>query len=638
MPAPSISQFDNSPRHIFSTVIALLIALSVAASLAARPTAVWARTLNTKSTASPMPNVSSGTDCGLAWREVASSNTPGETISELLGVAAVSANDVWSVGITYLSGPRVTRPLIEHWDGSAWSIVPSPDLPSGSPNSNLYGVSAASANDVWAVGSYYTAGYASGKTLIEHWNGTTWSIIPSPNVTGPNVNPNQALQGITAVSANNAWAVGYYAVVETDVTGIPRSTAQTMVQHWDGATWSIVPSPNPNRTGTQGSYLLAIAAASANDVWAVGRYDAAIGVNYDTPIFQTLIEHWDGSAWSVVSSPTPPGQIDYNHLLAVSAASANDVWAVGISGIYTAGFGSIAQTLIEHWNGSAWSIVLSPNPGIPSLGQGNWLYGVSAASANDAWAVGLTATATANGQQTLIEHWDGSAWSVVPNPNPSARDALIGVAGVSAHDVWTTGAWSPIDGSSTNTLTERYSDPCSTAVQLISVISRETHGSAGSFDINLPLIGPRGIECRSGGGNGNYTLVFSFANPLTNVDGASVSSGSGSVASNNIDGNDAHNYIVNLTGVTNAQTITVSLTNVTDSAGNFSSAVSASMAVLVGDTNGDGFVNSADISQTKSQSGNTVTSANFREDVNTDGFINSADISLVKSKSGTALP
>jgi hypothetical protein len=384
------------------------------------------------------------------------------------------------------------------------------------------------------------------------------------------------------VSANDAWAVGYYAVVETDVTGIPRSTAQTMVQHWDGTTWSIVPSPNPNRTGTQGSYLLAIAAASANDVWAVGRYAAAIGVNYDTPIFQTLIEHWDGSAWSVVSSPTPPGQIDYNHLLAVSAASANDVWAVGISGIYTAGFGSIAQTLIEHW--------------------------------------------------------DGSAWSVVPNPNPSARDALIGVAAVSAHDVWTTGAWSPIDGSSTNTLTERYSDPCSTAVQLISVISRETHGSAGSFDINLPLIGPRGIECRSGGGNGNYTLVFSFANPLTNVDGASVSSGSGSVASNNIDGNDAHNYIVNLTGVTNAQTITVSLTNVTDSAGNFSSAVSASMAVLVGDTNGDGFVNSADISQTKSQSGNTVTSANFREDVNTDGFINSADISLVKSKSGTALP
>ena len=132
--------------------------------------------------------------------------------------------------------------------------------------------------------------------------------------------------------------------------------------------------------------------------------------------------------------------------------------------------------------------------------------------------------------------------------------------------------------------------------------------------------------------------MFTFANTLTSVNGASITSGTGLVAGNNIDSSDAHKYVVNLTGVTNAQTITVSLTNVTDSAGNFSSAVSASMGMLVGDTNGDGFVNSADISQTKSQSGNAVTSNNFREDVNADGFINSADISLVKSRSGTALP
>jgi hypothetical protein len=95
---------------------------------------------------------------------------------------------------------------------------------------------------------------------------------------------------------------------------------------------------------------------------------------------------------------------------------------------------------------------------------------------------------------------------------------------------------------------------------------------------------------------------------------------------------------VNLTGVTNAQVIKVSLTNVSDSAGDFSSAVSAPMGVLIGDTNADGFVNSADISQTKSQSGQAVTGFNFREDLNADGFLNSADISLVKSKSGTALP
>jgi hypothetical protein len=122
------------------------------------------------------------------------------------------------------------------------------------------------------------------------------------------------------------------------------------------------------------------------------------------------------------------------------------------------------------------------------------------------------------------------------------------------------------------------------------------------------------------------------------VSDATVTGGTGSVVTSNIDSNDVRNYVVDLTGVTNAQNITVTLNNVTDTANNFSSTVTASMKVLVGDTNGDGFVNSADIGQTKSQSGNALTSSNFREDLNTDGFVNSADIGLVKSKSGTALP
>lgn len=171
----------------------------------------------------------------------------------------------------------------------------------------------------------------------------------------------------------------------------------------------------------------------------------------------------------------------------------------------------------------------------------------------------------------------------------------------------------------------------------LSVVSRKAHGSAGTFDLDLPLTGSPGIECRNGGANGDYTLVFSFSNPLTSVSGASITSGNGSVNSSAI-GADPHQYVINLTGVTNAQVITVSLTNVNDSAGNGSPAVAGSMAILVGDTTADRFVNSADISQTKSQSGNLVTSSNFRQDVTIDGFLNSADISLVKSKSGTALP
>jgi hypothetical protein len=171
-------------------------------------------------------------------------------------------------------------------------------------------------------------------------------------------------------------------------------------------------------------------------------------------------------------------------------------------------------------------------------------------------------------------------------------------------------------------------------IQLLNINSVKTHGSAGDFAIDLPLNGS-GIECRSGGANGNYQMVFNFANPVTNVSNAIVSAGTGSVASTTLHNGD---FVVNLTGVTNAQTIAVTLSGVTDSAGNTATAVTGAMNILQGDTNGDRFVNSADIGQTKSQSGQSVNGSNFREDVNADGFLNSADIGLVKSKSGTALP
>ena len=165
---------------------------------------------------------------------------------------------------------------------------------------------------------------------------------------------------------------------------------------------------------------------------------------------------------------------------------------------------------------------------------------------------------------------------------------------------------------------------------LVGAVSRKNHGSAGTFDIDL-LPPASGIECRSGGATGDFQIVVTFAVPIT-FTSASVS-GTGSVATALSSGNQA---FVNLTGVTNAQRITVTLSGVND--GTHIADVSVPMAVLLGDTNADGFVNSADISQTKSQSGNAVTGSNFREDLNADGFINSADISLVKSKSGTALP
>jgi hypothetical protein len=170
----------------------------------------------------------------------------------------------------------------------------------------------------------------------------------------------------------------------------------------------------------------------------------------------------------------------------------------------------------------------------------------------------------------------------------------------------------------------------------ISAVSRKHHANAGDFDVNLPLTGPVGIEDRSGGQTGDHTVVITFAAPVT-FSNATVTPGAGGTAS--ISGSPAVNgseVTVNLTNVSNAQTLTINLLGVSD--GTNTGNVGIPMGVLGGDTNEDRFVNSADISQTKSQSGQSVTVFNYREDVNVDGFLNSADITFVKSKSGTALP
>ena len=176
---------------------------------------------------------------------------------------------------------------------------------------------------------------------------------------------------------------------------------------------------------------------------------------------------------------------------------------------------------------------------------------------------------------------------------------------------------------------------CAPVPTLVSAVSRKVHGAAGTFDVSLvPEDQNGGIECRSGSAPGSYQVVMSFAAPVTF---SSITTSAGSVASSSNVGNVV---TVNLTGVPNAQVTTITLVGA--SAGGASADVSVPLKVLIADTNGDRFVDSADISQTKSQSGQPVSgeegSDNFREDINADGFLDSADISAVKSKSGTALP
>jgi hypothetical protein len=188
--------------------------------------------------------------------------------------------------------------------------------------------------------------------------------------------------------------------------------------------------------------------------------------------------------------------------------------------------------------------------------------------------------------------------------------------------------WWIDDVQFTNTLVE---GPCP------NVVSRKAHGLAGSYDINLPQTGTAGIECRSGGANNSLTLVYSLAANLSSPGTATVTQGSATVGTPTI-GPNPFQVTVPLTNVANPQHLVVTLNGVKDTSNVVIDHLVARIDMLAGDTTADGVVNSADIAQTKSQSGNGLTSVNFREDVTADGNLNSADIGLVKSKSGTGLP
>jgi hypothetical protein len=166
------------------------------------------------------------------------------------------------------------------------------------------------------------------------------------------------------------------------------------------------------------------------------------------------------------------------------------------------------------------------------------------------------------------------------------------------------------------------------ALQLVSAVSRLTHAGVGDFDVSMPLSGTAGVEDRL---SSTYNIVLTFSSSPITSGTAMVTTGTGVAGTPTFSGN---TMTVPLTGISNAQTVTLTVSNVN---GLLPSA-SVNLGFLIGDTTADGSVNAGDIGQTKSQSGNAVTAANFREDVNLDGSINAGDIGLVKSKSGTGLP
>jgi hypothetical protein len=204
-----------------------------------------------------------------------------------------------------LFGTDPVGALIEHWDGTAWSIVASPAL--DQPGAVLLAISVVSPDDIWAVGYQSTpsAGY---KPLIEHWNGRAWSIVPAP---APAAGPTAWLEGVSGDSSTDAWAVGYYA-------GDARtSTAYPLVEHWNGTAWTAVPLPAS--VSALKAVLVSVYAAAPDDVWATE------GLSHPPAVFV----HWDGTAWSTVPAPVPDEYgLSYDYE-SIDGSGPGDVWAAG---------------------------------------------------------------------------------------------------------------------------------------------------------------------------------------------------------------------------------------------------------------------------------------------------------------------
>ena len=290
---------------------------------------------------------------------------------------------------------------MESWNGTSWSILPSPNQ--GSGFNQLNGVSCTSAIECVAVGDYNNV--SSGEqTLVESWNGTSWSIISSPNE-----GSNPGLDRVSCTSSTNCVAVGSY--------NNSSSVEQTLVEAWDGTSWSIISSANE---GSRQNALNGVSCISSANCVAVGFY-----VN-SSSMEQTLVETWNGTSWSIVSSPNKGS--GGTGLSGVSCTSSTNCVAVGF---YTNTIFveppsppiNVIQTLVEAWNGTSWSVVSSPNKGTNELNQ---LGGVSCTSSTNCVAVGFSNSATS---QTLVEAWNGASWSVTPSPSLQGNyDALADVS------------------------------------------------------------------------------------------------------------------------------------------------------------------------------------------------------------------
>jgi hypothetical protein len=293
------------------------------------------------------------------WTKVAAPPSGGL----LFDVTCTGNTNCWAVGQTG------TGTLIEHYNGSSWTVVASP---SPTVHDELISVTCTGPSNCWAVGLTFPPGTIAAD-LIEHFDGTSWSVVTGPGT---------GLYGVACVNSSDCWSSGNY---------------RNAIEHFDGVTWTVSSTPTP--TTTSGLWALyRLRCYTAADCWAVGATDE---VSLDS---QSLAEHWNGISWTIIAAPHPTSDDVWND---IACTNATTCWAVGCAASPATSSSCFGSTLVERWNGSSWRVVTTPNP-LPT----DELTGVACPTSTDCWAVGGLSFGTEN----LLEHYDGTSWSVDTSP------------------------------------------------------------------------------------------------------------------------------------------------------------------------------------------------------------------------------
>ena len=336
-------------------------------------------------------------------------------------IAGSSPTDVWALG-DFLpdaahSNQDVTLTFAEHYNGKTWTVVRTPNT---GPNFNSFYGGAASQGWAWAVGEHLNSQYQD-RALVEVWNGKAWSIanVPQPG------DVRDMLFAASALSPSDVWVVG------DQESGNGRF--ETLAEHWNGSTWTVVPTPDP---GSSGNHLYAVDAVSPDDVWAAGQQLGAQAPD------NGLVEHWDGQSWSVIPMPASTSASVLLDGIAVTAA--DTVWVDGEADSPAGG----GRPLIESYSGGTWQTA-----SLPASAGSIWtnLYGITVAGGT-VWADGTYVDPKTDNNNTLILSGTDGVWTVDAGPEPgSGSNILGGITTIGGH-LWAAGVYD--DGGSEMPLIE----------------------------------------------------------------------------------------------------------------------------------------------------------------------------------------